>query len=148
MEYDHGGCVYAKSASRCSAYTFDSGVEGDPNHDEQACWNGVELNVDETCGIRCKNDYCGRSATLACSENDILTTYDDDGSFDVNCEPLEDECTCHAYTFSEGVIGGDENACFDSASLTSITNTTCSVQCDSGYESDNDDYEEIISCDR
>jgi len=108
-----------------------SAVEGDPTHNH-ACTDGLTLTAigRPSCDLRCKEGYTLQSGTpqATCSIDGGLS------SSDINCV----ENVCSEYAMPPG-IRGDMNStdpCVQNISLSAVTNPSCMLECDEGYEID------------
>merc|ERR1711871_1737012 len=108
-------------------YNFGPGVVGGQT---DGCYDGIQLttHTDTTCTVACDSGYslASGSTTVICaadaSEGDSTTS-------GITCV----ENTCAMYNFGPGVVGGQTDGCYDGIQLTTHTDTTCTVACDSGY---------------
>eukprot|EP01064_Diplonema_japonicum_P022005 TRINITY_DN3161_c0_g1_i1.p1 TRINITY_DN3161_c0_g1~~TRINITY_DN3161_c0_g1_i1.p1 ORF type:complete len:2279 (+),score=377.70 TRINITY_DN3161_c0_g1_i1:49-6837(+) len=111
---------------QCAAYTLPTGVVGGTSG--TPCTTGIVLApiTSPSCGVQCAPGYSGTAATIVCGTG-ITNGAAPTGT--ITCT----ENQCAAYAFPTGVIGGMGTPCVNNGQLTSTTNPTCSLQCDTGY---------------
>ena len=124
-----GQCIEAY----CNVYQFPPGVIGGGSASpfSRACTNRVQLNThtDTTCNLQCEAGYSGSDAELRCASDAMFGM---DAITSISCV----ENTCQAYSWPAGVISvstESANACNEDTRLSTHTNPSCVLTCESGY---------------
>ena len=97
----------------------------------RACTNGVQLNThtDTTCNLQCQAGYSGSNAELRCASDAMFGM---DAITSISCV----ENTCAVYSWPSGVRSvstGSAHACNEDTRLSTHTNPSCVLTCESGY---------------
>lgn len=109
----------------CSPIDLGTQLVGD---DTDPCSQDLRLTThsDTTCNVRCHNGYEGPGGTFTCSAD---ADDDDAPTQSVSCA----EIFCDAYVLPSNVVGGDTDPCSNAIQLSTHTDTSCNVKCQSGY---------------
>lgn len=146
-------CIVLENS--CAPYVFGTGVV--PGI-EDGCTENITLtsSTNPTCSVQCGAGYTGDATIVSCASNALrgakaTSTISCIGEWHTllmatptNAELsswsshlLCSENTCAPFVFGTGVVGGDDDnlePCSNGIALSTVSNSECSVKCESGYE--------------
>ena len=122
------------SENVCESYTFPVGMASDE------CSTGIMLSSisDPTCNLKCEDAYIsnGELSLLSCGLSGGLP-FTEFACSERRCSPL---------FLPEGIEGAGEVPCADDMILSTVTNSTCGVQCSSHFSETDSSVSSTVRC--
>ena len=113
---------------RCQSFSFDSTLY--QSAESNGCYSGIELSSvsDPSCNVNCMEGTRGSGGTLTCN---TATSSDGIPLFQANC--TENECVLPTDLAALNLqVSQGSDACDMSGTLTTRTNTSCTLKCADG----------------